>query len=98
MFSKKSATNVLELIDFFVSGDISASCFEKEYIDAWRNYRDFNDINEIDENTQIYIDRVFTTLDVYCSDPELRDENDLDDNELLNEVIELKDKWKSSNL
>jgi len=97
MCSKRNLTKLLELIETFISGNMSASEFEGNYINIWRSYRDFDNISEVDDNTQIYVDRIFTTLDVYCSDPELRDEGDLDDDKLLSEVIKLNNKWKSNN-
>ncbi|WP_312951379.1 colicin immunity domain-containing protein [Superficieibacter sp.] len=98
MCSKENETELLGLIEDFISGNIPAIEFEKKYIAAWRHYRDSDDFSKIDKNIQIYVDRVFTTLDVYCSDPELRDENDLDDNELFSEIIRLSNKWKKNNL
>ena len=86
--------NLLRLIDSFLSGDLSALAFEIEYMDAWRSYRDSSDIIKVDEKTQFYIDRVFTALDTYCADPELRDDGDLDENELLSEVIRLNKQWR----
>ncbi|MDM2836396.1 MULTISPECIES: colicin immunity domain-containing protein [Citrobacter] len=82
------------LIDSFLSGVLSASEFDKQYSVAWRNYRDSDDINEIDENTKLYVDSVFTALDLYCSDPKLRDDNDLDDCALLSEVASLNKWWR----
>ncbi|ECC1661952.1 TPA: hypothetical protein JDL67_000398 [Salmonella enterica subsp. salamae] len=51
-------------------------------------------MNGIDENTQLYIDSVFTALDLYCSDPKLRGEDDLDDCALLNEITSVNKRWK----
>ena len=82
------------LIDSFLSGVLSASEFDKQYSVAWRNYRDSDDINEIDENTKLYVDSVFTALDLYCSVPKLRDDNDLDDCALLSEVASLNKWWR----
>ncbi|MDE9618616.1 colicin immunity domain-containing protein [Citrobacter portucalensis] len=86
----------LWLIDSFLSGALSASEFDKHYSVAWRNYRDSDDINEIDENTKLYVDCVFTALDLYCSDPKLRDDNYLDDCALLSEVASLNKRWRGS--
>lgn len=98
MCSKESLTTLLELIMIFISGNMSAPEFEENYLNAWRNYRDFDSIDEVDENTQKYVDRIFTILDAYCHNPELRDESDLDDAKLLSEVIKLYNNWQSNNL
>lgn len=93
MYSKNSVTDLLRLIDEFILGNISAPNFEVSYINEWRRYRDFGEKKGISYNDQEYFDRIFTALDVYCSDPDLRDENDFDDDELLNEVIKINKKW-----
>lgn len=98
MCSKENTTELLGLVEDFISGKIPAIEFEEKYITAWRHYRDFADISKVDNDVQIYIDRVFTTLDVYCSDPELRDEDDLDDDKLFSEIIRLSNKWKENDL
>ncbi|UPK80214.1 colicin immunity domain-containing protein [Proteus vulgaris] len=94
MCSKKVTTELLELIDNLISGNISATKFEDNYIVMWRIYRDFNAQNEIDNNTKTYINRVFTTVDLYCSDPEIRDEYDFDEDNLLEEIIKIKNGWE----
>ncbi|MDS0790448.1 colicin immunity domain-containing protein [Proteus vulgaris] len=94
MCSKKVTTELLELIDNLISGNISATKFEDNYIVMWRIYRDFNAQNEIDNNTKIYIDRVFTAVDLYYSDPEIRDEYDFDEDNLLEEIIKIKNGWE----
>ncbi|VYT90570.1 hypothetical protein [Metakosakonia massiliensis] len=98
MCSKRNLAKLLELIEAFIAGNVSAPDFERGYSNIWRNYRDFDNVSEVDGNTQMYVDRIFTTLDVYCSNSELRDENDLDDDKFLNEVIKLNNRWKSNNL
>lgn len=84
------------LIDSFLSGVLSASEFDKQYLDAWRYYRDSDDVSNLEVNTQVYLDRVFTTVDQYCSDSELRDDDDLDDCQLLSEITRLNRQWCES--
>ncbi len=88
-----SDDKLLKLINNFIHGSIPASEFEKNYINEWRNYRDFGERSGIDESTQEYVDRVFTALDIYCSNSDLRDENDFDDEQLLNEIIKINKEW-----
>ncbi|MBC4010680.1 hypothetical protein H8R13_02810 [Morganella morganii] len=62
-------------------------------MNEWRKYRDLSFSRELSKNNQEYFDRIFTALDIYCSNPDLRDENDFDDSELLNEVIKINEEW-----
>ncbi|WP_425593358.1 colicin immunity domain-containing protein [Morganella morganii] len=75
------------------SWGISAPIFEIDYMNEWRKYRDLSFSRELSKNNQEYFDRIFTALDIYCSNPDLRDENDFDDSELLNEVIKINEEW-----
>lgn len=87
---------LLALIDSFVSGDVSASDFEKQYSALWREHRDADDTKPTDKETQRYFDSVFSAVDSYCDDPDLRDEDDLDEQGLLNNIINLKTSWAAS--
>ncbi|MBA5808755.1 hypothetical protein F9883_12805 [Morganella morganii] len=84
-----SDDKLLKLINDFIHGSVTASDFENDYINEWRNYRDFGGQSRVSESNQEYFDRVFTALDIYCSNPDLRDENDFDDDQLLNEIIKI---------
>lgn len=84
---------LLRLINDFIDDSITASNFEDNYINEWRNYRDFGEQSNINENTREYFDRIFTTLDIYCSNPDLRGENDFDDEQLLKEIIKIHKEW-----
>lgn len=94
MCSKVNYLQLLELISLFIHGKISTVEFERDYIIVWRSYRDYDNKSNINSITQEYLDCVFTALDTYCSDPELRDDNDFDDSELLDEVIRLNNIWE----
>lgn len=88
--------SIISLIDHYISGSVTASDFEKEYIKLWREYRDSNALKGANEDTQIFFDKVFYSVDSYCSDPELMDEDDLNAEELLNEITQLKQSWMRS--
>lgn len=89
---------LLALIDSFVSGDLNASDFEAKYSALWREHRDSDETKSTDKGTQRYFDSVFSTVDSYCDDPALRDEDDLDEQGLLDRVINLKTSWDVSAL
>ncbi|GLR10653.1 colicin immunity domain-containing protein [Mixta theicola] len=98
MSFNKNESFILSLIDSFISGDITAPEFEGGYIRAWREYRDSDVLKGAGKDTQLFFDMVFSSVDSYCSDPELIDEDDLDEKGLLNEVTELKASWRHSTL
>ncbi|WP_126532912.1 colicin immunity domain-containing protein [Serratia rubidaea] len=89
-----NSLELIDLIDLYLEGQVSPSDFEKKYIKLWRKYRDLDDKAIIEKETQKYLDSVFCSLDSYCSDPFLRDENDLDENGLFFEVNQLNQDWK----
>lgn len=70
-----------KLLDDFISGRISASEFEKEYMALWIYWRD-NKITGVGVVEEV-LDTLFSDCDVYCPDPKLRDKNDIDDKQLL---------------
>ena len=88
--------SLLTLIDSFVSGEITAPEFESQYTILWRKHRDSDDSKSPDRDTQRYFDSVFSAVDSYCSDPDLIDEDDLDDQSLLEIVQSLKTSWEES--
>lgn len=89
---------ILTLIDSFVSGDLDASEFEKKYSASWREHRDSDGSMSRDKDAQRYFDSVFSAVDAYCDDPELRDDDDLDQQGLLDGVINLKTSWEASSV
>ncbi|EFX2127454.1 hypothetical protein SMX71_004358 [Cronobacter dublinensis] len=88
--------SLLALIDSFVSGEITASEFENRYAISWRKHRDSDDSKSPNRDTQRYFDSVFSAVDAYCSDPDLIDEDDLNDQGLLEMVMSLKTNWEES--
>jgi len=66
------------LITQFVTGELTASQFEVSYLDMFKN-----ESETLPEKTYAALNELFLDVDAYCSDPALRDEEDLDDQELL---------------
>ena len=66
------------LITEFVIGVISASQFEQSYLDMFKREN-----NELPGRIYDVLNSLFLDVDAYCDDPSLRDEYDLDDNQLL---------------
>lgn len=84
------------LINSFVSGNMNASEFEKKYLTLWREHRDSDESHPLHHDAQRYFDSVFSAVDSYCADPDLRDEEDLDEQELLDSITNLKKSWEAS--
>ncbi len=66
------------LITKFVEGTISAPQFESSYLDMYKA-----ETEELPENIYNVLNSLFLDTDAYCADDELRDEGDLDDEQLL---------------
>jgi len=66
------------LITQFVTGDITASQFEVSYLEMFKN-----ESRELPEDIYNVLNGLFSDVDAYCGDPELRDDDDLGDEELL---------------
>ncbi|EOC1315075.1 colicin immunity domain-containing protein [Cronobacter turicensis] len=90
MFFNPNELALLTLINSFISGEIPAPKFESQYSTLWREYRDSDDSKSPTKDAQRYFDSVFSAVDSYCSDPDLCDEDDLDEQGLLDVVIKLK--------
>jgi len=72
----------IRLIEEFVGGDISAPEFERRYLTLFKS-----DDSASPEPIFLILDRLFSDVDSYCSDPSIRDGEDLDD-EALRECAE----------
>lgn len=93
MSSRYTKADLTILVERFVSGGISAVDFEREYMATWRACRDNGQLQDAPVANQRYFDAVFCAVDNYCSDPELRDEGEFDDQMLLDEVFKIKSQW-----
>lgn len=75
----ESLEHYISLITQFVTGKIMASQFEASYLEMFKN-----ETRELPEDAYDVLNDLFSNVDAYCGDPELRDDDDLDDEELLN--------------
>jgi hypothetical protein len=66
------------LITEFVEGAISASQFEIAYLEMFKA-----ETSHLSENVYGVLNNLFLDVDAYCEDPQLRDEEDLNDIQLL---------------
>ncbi|MFW0699271.1 colicin immunity domain-containing protein [Pantoea sp. R13S299] len=96
MSTNQSESDVLALIESFVSGTMPAPEFEEKFSNAWREHRDTDTTDKQNKDTQRYFDSVFSAVDSYCSDPDLIDDDDLDAQGLFECVVNLRKAWKES--
>ncbi|MFL1484372.1 colicin immunity domain-containing protein [Marinobacter sp. LN3S78] len=66
------------LIEEFVSGQIKADEFESQYLTLFKQQT-----GELPEPEFETLNQLFTDVDAYCADPELRDEDDISEEELV---------------
>lgn len=67
-------SNYFILLTDFVSHGISASEFEKRFLEIHRS-----DPSDYSENVHRVISILFSDVDAYCSDSSIRNDDDLDD-------------------
>lgn len=83
-----------EIVTQFLSHRLSPQAFEKQYMALWREVRDTEDYGRANRKNGGLYDHIFTSLDCYCAEPELRDESDFDEEQLYEEVERLmRGKW-----
>jgi hypothetical protein len=74
------------LITSFLERQVSASSFEKQYLELWRKYRENNAFDKFTAEKKEMMEQIFTAVDSYCEDSDLRDDLDLDDEALYDKV------------
>jgi hypothetical protein len=67
----------IELIESFCQKKIMATEFEQEYLHQYKN--DPTDWSEVEF---AILDELFGTVDAFCADPHLREEGDVDEEQL----------------
>ena len=65
------------LISSFLSREISASQFERKYLDTFQSEQ-----VSLGESAFNILNKLFADVDAFCPDPELRDESDIDEDQL----------------
>ncbi|ASW01027.1 colicin immunity domain-containing protein [Paraburkholderia aromaticivorans] len=96
MSSRYTKADLTILVERFASRGISAVAFERAYMATWRACRDNGQLQDAPATDQRYFDAVFCAVDNYCSDPELRDEGEFDDQMLLGEIFKINSQWGAS--
>ena len=68
----------IELMQMFISRQLPAAEFEHRYLELFKH-----DPTEWPEPVFLLLDELYAAVDTFCADPEIRDENDLDETQLL---------------
>ncbi|HAO22268.1 MAG TPA: hypothetical protein DCQ37_18460 [Desulfobacteraceae bacterium] len=71
----------IALIDAFVKGVIQPETFEKQYLEIFKN-----DSFRYEEEFVI-LDEIFADVDAFCNEPELCDDDDIDEYELRRRCV-----------
>ena len=69
------------LITSYVDGDMPVCDFEKQYLDMFKNETEM--LSEIEYDA---LDFLFSSVDVFCADDDLRDDDDIDEKQLLDDA------------
>ena len=80
----------LRLLDTYVSGELAPDAFEQKYLGMFKN-----ESRLMHPSVFAILDRLFAAVDAYCADAELRDDDDLDEIELLEEARGARDMLRS---
>lgn len=70
------------LLSSFVIGNISATEFESQYFSLYKN-----ETTLFPDQQFLILDKLFADIDAFVADPDLRDEDDLDERELQNHCL-----------
>jgi hypothetical protein len=87
----EDAERYATLAQSFVDGEISAVQFEDSYLTLFRNETKY-----IPEEFATPINEIFYDVDAYVADPALREDGDLDDNQLKDRVAASTEKLQNS--
>ena len=78
MTTEEPLDKYISLLNQFVSGAITAPEFEMSYLEMFKH-----DETDIPIFAWRVLNELFLDTDAYCADPDLRDEDDLDEKQLL---------------
>src|SRR5258708_16704807 len=79
----QNLTDYINLIESFLSNQISAPTFERAYLTKFKN-----DATDWSETEYEILNQLFGDLDAFCADPELRGQGDLDEVQLRHSAAE----------
>jgi len=75
-------TKYIQLITQYVEGCIKSHVFEERYLRLFKD--ETTSLSEVEYNS---LDSLFSAVDVFCDDPDLFEEGDLDEKGLYEEAV-----------
>lgn len=75
-------SDYLTLMRNFSTGVLSAGQFEEKFLNLFKS-----DISRRPEKEFTILDKLFADVDAFCADPEIRDEEDLSEDDLRQSVL-----------
>lgn len=83
-------SSYIHLIKSFLTGDLTALDFESKYLDTFKS-----DPTLRPQEVFLVLDKLFGDVDAFCAEPNLRDEDDLDEDQLRQYSVDALQKLKS---
>jgi len=80
---------LLDIVGAFLADKMTAPEFERQYMHEWQRCRDEKLLSAESLIARGAYNQIFTALDCYCSDPQLRGPKDIDEHQLREEVVVL---------
>lgn len=77
IYMETAVSKYVELIERFVSKAIDGRTFESAYLNMFKN-----ESARLPDTAFTVLDQLFADVDAFCHDPALREESDLDEDEL----------------
>lgn len=96
--SEAMESSFFNLINSYSNGAITPVVFEEKYIELWNRYSQTEKYGQFNESTDGAFDKIFSAVDCFCSNVNLRDENDLDENGLYEEVKKIMEELKGKTI
>lgn len=90
MTDRHAIQGYVDLLDAFVSGECSASEFEQAYLRMFKA-----DATKRPQKIFDVLDGLFADVDAYVSDPNLREDDDLDETALRERVHHAREQLRS---
>ena len=90
MNTKSSGASVLvKTVQAFVDGLETGAEFENRYMSFMRSNRDSLEMLRWNSETDDAFDRIFTAVDMFCTDADLRRDGDYDEHQLRAEIVRI---------
>ena len=90
MSDKEVIQHYLSIIQQFTEGELSAADFSIRYMDEF-----IEEDSDFSEEVYIILQTLFAEAEAYCENPELRDERDINEAELMEVALDTEEKLQN---